>query len=134
MGKKDTQEYRRKAHEALYPLWHACNELLISSGEGVSFTGGNMVEHDTPDGATIRRIGDIVMVEADFVVFTKSGAEVLEEVTITFPEDIRDLADADIGRYVGTERGVTAGSVGVRNYPLYARSMLSLVTGSLVDG
>ncbi len=85
---------REEAHNALHPLWMSAHTALLDAKdlarEVTLPSGKEMKSFETHRGATITRLGDMLLVNAAFVKL--DGTE--EEVRIQFPEDIRDLSEA----------------------------------------
>lgn len=135
---KSTERHRQEAHQALYPLWHTCQEKLTERANVLALPSASVKSCRTEDGVEILRIDDMLMVTAAFERRTATNKPATEEVEVCFPDDIRDLSKTVISwtLFVGDEfgsDGISGGSVAVRSYPRYAAELLDLVTGAGAD-
>lgn len=126
-----TKQYRSGAHDALRPLYLACVEELATNGVTCEMPGSRttLTRCETLGGAIITRIDDIISVERVFFTITKKDKPAEERIEITFPSDMRDLADSRIDRtlIVNDGEGISGGSVGLKRYSDYASCMLKAV-------
>lgn len=115
---------RQEAHSALHPLWMAAHTVLVEAkdkAEEVTLPSGvQMRSFETPNGATIIRLGDVLFLNAEFV--TPDGTE--EEVRIQFPEDIRDLSEAIVEIDSSTSGPATPP---LNQFPKLASDLLALL-------
>lgn len=127
------RDYRPGAHMALRELWEVCDTQLREAGNIETLPNGTVVrEYVTPSGAEICRIDDTLSVSGDFVRHL-GGGTVEETVTITFPEDIRDLADSNISVEWANQRKSGTNTIGVRHYREYASLMMGIVRPESVN-
>ena len=118
---------REEAHNAFRPLWITAHTALIEAGDlarqDTLPSGTEMRSYETIGGATITKLGDILLVNADFV--KPDGTE--EEVRIQFPEDIRDLSEATVEIDWHNEDKSGSNTPPLRRFPELANSLLELM-------
>jgi hypothetical protein len=119
-------ETRDKAHLALRSLWEVADTALRTSIEVEEETlpsGTLMKKMETEKGATIVRLGDLLLVNATF----EKHDDTQEEVRIMFPEDIRDLSESEVEIEWQNGQGSGVNTPPIKSYPEIARDLLALV-------
>lgn len=118
---------REEAHDTLRPLWMAAHSALVDAGDLAKQvtlpSGTEMKSFETPRGATITRLGDILLLNAEFI--KPDGTE--EEVRIQFPEDIRDLSESIVEIDWNNESGSGTSTPPRSRFPELAGNLLALL-------
>lgn len=115
-------ETRAQAHDAMRGLWEAADRH-VQATEPVVRDGYTVRSFETEAGAQIMRIGDTLSVEADFEI----ADGITEVVTLTFPEDIRDLSETRVEVDWETDEASGTNTPPLRDYPKLASEMLALL-------